>query len=123
VLVLPLLAVAITTPLGMALVPRRRSLILALIGAIMLTSVLVISEPRYHLPLIPYLAAYAAAAWTTPGILRQAAQGVRNRQPAWLLAAGAAGLLLLVWVYDLLNAWPTLMRLLGPGGNNLFLTY
>ena len=86
-------------------------------GAYILPHILILSEERFHLLLVPFLAILAAAAWVVaPG----ARQGFSPRK--WVLASGFA-LLGLNWVLQIARSLPTLILLLGPGGNRLYLPY
>ncbi len=125
VLVGPLIALGLSAPWGMALAPDRRSLTLSLmlIGTAMLAYVPILAEPRFHLPLIPVLTAYAAIAWTTPGAFRQMCQRLWHRDPAALWAACAVALLLVLWAWDFAIDSETLRAVMSPGGNLLRLSY
>ncbi len=98
-------------------------LILGLVAAALLAYVPILAEPRFHLPLIPFLAAYAATAWSAPGLFDRLWRGLRGRQPAWWLALGAVLLFLALWGWDLWRDWPRLMAVMAPGGNSLGLSY
>lgn len=123
VLVSPLIIVGASAPFGMAGTQRGRDLVLCLVLALQVAHVLILAEPRFHLPLVPYLAAYAAAAWSRKGVLASAWQGLRRLEPVWLLTLAAALCLILLWSWDVWRAWPTLMQLMAPGGNKLHMTY
>jgi 4-amino-4-deoxy-L-arabinose transferase-like glycosyltransferase len=123
-LVTPFLAAAFCAPWGMALSPGPgRTLALLLILASMAAYVPILAEPRFHLSLVPLLAAYAAAAWTTPGLSAQLWRGLRSHELRWWLAAAACLALLVLWGWDVLRSLPTLRALMAPGGNLLGLSY
>ena len=123
VLVLPWAAVAASAPIGLAAAGAQsgRNLVLLLIGATLLGYVPVLAEPRFHLPLLPFLAPYAAAAWIRPSAFIPArATGSRL---AYSLALCALVLLLALWAWDFARQAPRLRAVLSPGGNTLRLDY
>jgi len=123
VLVLPWAAVAASAPFGLAAADVRsgRNLVLLLIGATLLAYVPVLAEPRFHLPLLPFLASYAAAGWIRPAAFTPSrATGSRL---AHSLALGALVLLLALWAWDSVRQAPKLIAVLSPGGNTLRLDY
>lgn len=125
VLVLPLLAVGISAPFGMALATdaRARRLTLGLIAAALIAYVPILAEPRFHLPLIPVLAAYAAGLWTTRGAASQIFGAAGRGEGRVWLALAAAALFTALWAWDLAREWPELMAVMSPGGNSLHLAY
>ena len=123
VLVSPLMLIGSSAPFGMALNARGRGLILGLFVASHLVYLPILAEPRFHLPLVPYLAVYAASAWSELRLSSCLGQGLRRLEPRWVLALGAALVLLLLWVWDLWREWPTLIAIMGPEGNALRLDY
>jgi 4-amino-4-deoxy-L-arabinose transferase-like glycosyltransferase len=122
-LVLPLVLTALAAPFGFALTPRHRGLMLGLFAVGMLPHLLILAEPRFHLPLVPFLVPYAAAAWTQPGLTRRIRQGLRAREPVWMVASAAGLLLLAIWVTHLWWEWPQLSAAMGPGGHSLHLNW
>ncbi len=124
-LVSPLMALGLSAPWGMAVAADRRgvALCLALIGTAVFSYVPILAEPRFHLPLVPTLAVYAAAAWTNPLAARQLRERLRRRDPAALSASAAALLFILLWAWDFALKWEKLSAVMGPGGNRLWLAY
>lgn len=124
-LVLPLALIGLTAPLGLAASPphRARSLILGLAGASLLAYVPILAEPRFHLPLIPFMAVYAAAAWTTPGLGSRMIDGLRRGRLGWWLALASLAALLALWGWDWARELPKLLAVMRPGGNVLYLAY
>jgi hypothetical protein len=121
VLVAPWTAIALGAPLGLATsAGRGRGLAAAFLVGGMLPYVAILAEPRFHLPLLPWLAAYAALAlvepraWIRPGGERRA-----------MLAAAALAitLLLLLWSWDNLRLLPRWQSVFAPGGHALYLAY
>jgi 4-amino-4-deoxy-L-arabinose transferase-like glycosyltransferase len=117
--VLPLVLTALAAPFGFALTPRHRWLMLSLVAAGMLPHLLILAEPRFHLPLVPFLAPYAVAAWTQPGLAGRIRQGLRAREAVWMAASAAGLVLLAIWVAHLGREWPQLVAAMGPGGSSL----
>jgi 4-amino-4-deoxy-L-arabinose transferase-like glycosyltransferase len=121
ILVLPWLAVAGSAPFGMAAspYPAGRNLILLLVAATVLAYVPILAEPRFHLPLVPALAPYAAFLWTRwRPILGDASYRNERR-----LACAALAVLVCLWVWQAARLAPELQAVLAPGGNTLYLTY
>jgi 4-amino-4-deoxy-L-arabinose transferase-like glycosyltransferase len=125
VLISPLIIIGLSAPWGMALgrPDPARSLIMALIAATMLAYVPILSEPRFHLPLIPFLAAYAAEVWSTPHPWREIRDALRARRPGAWIAAAACAALIAIWIIDFTAGLPRLAAILAPGGNRLWLNY
>lgn len=119
-LTIPWIAIAGSAPFGMATSPfaAGRNLILLLVGTTLIAYVPVLAEPRFHLPLVPFLAPYAAWVWADPGVLRRP---VSRR--AFVLACLALGVLVGLWAWDLHRQAPQITALLSPGGNRLRLPY
>ncbi len=120
VLAVPFMLVSLSAAFGWALLPRGPGnvLLLLLFIAYLLPHVLILSEERFHLVLIPFFATLAAVFWTN-GL-------PAHRSRSALVFAGCAliaGLLLLNWGFELARDGPTLARMLGPGGNQLYLPY
>jgi 4-amino-4-deoxy-L-arabinose transferase-like glycosyltransferase len=124
-LVLPFVALALGAPFGLPFAPdhRARSLALGLIGTMLLAYIPILAEPRFHLPLVPALAAYAASAFTTPGLARRVLTSLRQREPGAWIASIAVVILVVLWVVDIAAEWPRLVAVLAPGGNHLALDY
>jgi hypothetical protein len=120
-LVVPWIALAGSAPFGMIASPdpRALNLILLLIASTLIAYVPILAEPRFHLPLIPFLAPYAAAAWARP---RRVLTAVASRR-ALLLAGLALGVLISLWGWDVARQAPTVAAILSPGGNTLRLGY
>jgi hypothetical protein len=115
---IPFMLVAASAALGAATLSPSpsTSLLVLLMGAYLLPHVLILSEERFHLLLVPFFAVLAAAAWIA---------GVRTltKQRSLWIALAAVGMLLVNWIAQLARFWPTLVRLLGPGGHRLYLPY
>ncbi len=83
---------------------------------------LILAEERYHLPLIPFLAVFAA--WGAAQVLSRKGQSSQRRslwRPA--LALGLIALLLLNWGLELHRDAPKLAAMFGPDGNRIGTDY
>lgn len=103
---------------GLILARPRRQIVLAALLVVSFTAgyVLIMAEARFHLPLIPLLAALAAHTLVD--------------QPWRQAAKWQKGLAVLLWVvlaanwgWELVRDADLLRALVGPGGNRLFLSY
>ncbi len=120
ILGLPFVIVALSAAGGTVLLPWRpqSALLLLLFLGYLLPHVLILSEERFHLTLIPFFAVLASAFWSN------GPAAVHKRGPVVMAAVGLVVVLLLAnWVFDLLRYWPTLAAMLGPNGNQLYLPY
>ncbi len=120
VLALPFVLLSLSAAFGWSLLPKSPEslLLLLLFIAYLLPHVFILSEERFHLTLVPYMAVLAASFWTRgPAVLRK-------RGPAVLAASFfIAALLLLNWGLELVRDGPMLLKMLGPTGNQLYLPY
>jgi 4-amino-4-deoxy-L-arabinose transferase-like glycosyltransferase len=120
VLALPFIVLSILTAFGWSLIANNPegSLLLLLLVGYLLPHVFILSEERFHLALIPFMAIAAAAFWV------RGFSAVRARG-AWIvtLSVVIVGLLLLNWGLELGRDGSTLLKMLGPFGNVLYLPY
>jgi 4-amino-4-deoxy-L-arabinose transferase-like glycosyltransferase len=122
--VLPLVIIMTLAMPGLVFSPEsafnQRGLILLFAGTYILPHLLIVAEDRYHLALLPYLAAYAGHAWDT----RQEIF-IRFRGERWrlLLTLALLSVFFLGWGIELARDWPTLRALAGPTGWQLGLDY
>jgi hypothetical protein len=124
VLVAPLMLIGLSAPWGfLSVVPPVRSLIGALIAATLLAYIPVLAEPRFHLPLMPFLAVFAAAVWSAPHPIGDIRDQFRKRRPWPWLALVACAALVAIWLIDFSGGLPRLLAILAPGGNRLWLNY
>jgi 4-amino-4-deoxy-L-arabinose transferase-like glycosyltransferase len=122
-LVVPWVAVAAGAPFGLAAAEDRsgRDLTLLLVAATLLVYVPVLSEPRFHLPLVPFLAPYAATIWLRPSsVLPSRFPGSAR---AYGLAVAALVVMLTAWSWESARQAPKLASVMAPGGNTLRLDY
>ncbi|MBF8255221.1 MAG: PMT 2 protein [Anaerolineales bacterium] len=122
-LVLPWVAVAAAAPFGLAAAEDRpgRDLSLLLVAATLIAYVPVLAEPRFHIPLVPFLAPFAATVWLRPSSLLRSRFGGSRR--AYTLALAALLMLIALWSWDFARQAPKLASVLSPGGNTLRLDY
>jgi 4-amino-4-deoxy-L-arabinose transferase-like glycosyltransferase len=119
-LILPLMLAGLAAPFGIILTPAHRRLMLGLLALGMLPYLLILAEPRFHLPLTPYLIVYAAAAWTWPGLAGRIRKGWRGHETAWIAASAVGVLLIAIWAAHLWREWPQVAAAMGPGGSRLY---
>jgi hypothetical protein len=84
----------------------------------LLPHVFILSEERFHLTLIPFLAICAANLWV------YGFDALKSRGTLVLLIACLVAVLLIVnWGFELSRDGPVLAQMLGPNGNQLYLPY
>jgi 4-amino-4-deoxy-L-arabinose transferase-like glycosyltransferase len=95
---------------------RRKALLAMLVAYYTAVHMLILAEPRFHVPLLPIVAILATHAC--------AEKPWRESRPwqRWLAAALVA-LLLLNWGLEIARDWDTLVALFGPAGHQLGLSY
>jgi hypothetical protein len=114
----PLIALAPAAAAGLACgrLDRRTALVVLLVACYTLLHMLIMAEPRFHVPLLPVVATLAAYAFVErPWRASRAWQ----RGPAALLIA----LLFVNWGLELVRDHRTLLALFGPDGTRLGLPY
>ena len=126
ILLLPFVFVATFAAMGLALTRLRPGTILLhlLFFSYILPHVLILSEDRFHLTILPYLAILAAQTW----IGGWAAFAARWRESlagkvTVSLAILAVVLLLLNWGFELSRDADKIAALLSPGGNQAHFPY
>jgi 4-amino-4-deoxy-L-arabinose transferase-like glycosyltransferase len=126
VLLLPFVILAPSAALGLALTRLRPTTILfyLLLVAYILPHVLILSEDRFHLAIVPYLAILAAQAWTGGG----KAFALRWRESLAVrfvmsLAFLVVILLFLNWSLELARDADKIAALLGSNGNQTGFPY
>jgi hypothetical protein len=126
VLLLPFVLVCLSAALGLVFLhnkPEHILLILLLIGYL-LPHVFILSEDRFHLALVPYLAILAAQLWVN---------GFNPIKMRWhesqvgkvfvVIAVLCAFLLVLNWGFELTRDADKISQLLGPNGNQTYFPY
>lgn len=126
VLFLPFVILSTSAAFGLAVVAwdRRVVLLALLMGGYLLPHILILSEDRFHLALIPFLALAAAQFWSRGW---HAAPAHWNSSGAGRIALTLAGLAVLLlclnWGLEIARDWDKLTLLFGPNGNTSHFTY
>ena len=116
-----------TALLGMAgilVAPRRDAtwLAVALVAALAVPPLLILSEPRFHLPLAPVLLGFAAVALARRRVLLAALRG-RGGPALRLALLGGTVILVGLWAWGNAMNWQRLLAIMGPDGHLLLLPY
>jgi 4-amino-4-deoxy-L-arabinose transferase-like glycosyltransferase len=124
VFLLPFVFLAPAAGFGAVALPRTNAKILCLLFllAYITPHLLILAEDRFHMTIIPFLSAMAAAA-----VVHRREIFASLRAPGggrlWILPAVAALLLLANWGWELRSDAPRLAELLGPNGNTTYWPY
>jgi 4-amino-4-deoxy-L-arabinose transferase-like glycosyltransferase len=126
IILLPFVFVATSAALGIGLTRLNRNTILLylLLLAYILPHVFILSEDRFHLAMLPYLAVFAAQAWA--GGLHEIVARWRESavgKVAVILGVLVVFLLFLNWGFELSRDADKIAALLGPGGNRTHFPY
>ncbi len=119
-IVLPFVVISISAALSIAILPRHPPVIL--LGILFITyilpHVLILSEDRFHLALVPYMAILAAFLWTSgfPAIILRWKESSMGKVLV-LLGIISVLFLLLNWGLELFRDGDKILQLLGPNGN------
>ncbi len=120
VLALPFVIVSLSSAFGAAVLPNNPPTILLalLFVGYLLPHIFILSEERFHLTLIPFFAVLAAVFWTS------GFSALRLRRALTVsLAVLVIVLLLANWGLELARDEHTIIQMLGPTGNQLYLPY
>jgi hypothetical protein len=126
VLLLPFVFIVTSAALGLSLMRLRPGIILLylLLFAYILPHVLILSEDRFHLTLVPFFAILAARAWTGGlSALMTRWRDSRAGKIAILFGVFAVLLLLANWGLELSRDADKIAALLAPGGNESHFPY
>jgi hypothetical protein len=126
ILLLPFVLISLSAAFGLIhlrWIPEHVLLILLFAGYI-LPHMLILSEDRFHLALVPYLAILGSHAWVH-GLPALRARWQESGSGKWLvwLAVFAAILLILNWGFELVRDADRIVQLLGPHGNQSYFPY
>lgn len=126
VLLLPFLFISSSAALGLSFLRWRPGhiLLILLLGAYILPHVLILSEDRFHLALVPYFAILGAQVWVNglaPLIVRW--QGSLAGKALVTFAVVAVFLLFINWGLELHRDADKIAQLLGPNGNQSYFPY
>jgi hypothetical protein len=126
ILLLPFVIISISAAFGLAYLrwkPEHILLILLFVGYV-LPHVLILSEDRFHLALVPYIAILAAQVWVNgfaPLSVRWYESSVGKMVVS--LAIFTAFMLITNWSFELLRDADKISQLLGPHGNQSHFPY
>ena len=126
ILLLPFVIISISAAFGLAYLRRKPEhilLYLLFIGYI-LPHVLILSEDRFHLALVPYIAILAAQVWVN-GFVPLRVRWYESGQEKLIvsLAIFTVFLLIINWNFELTRDADKIMQLLGPNGNQSYFPY
>ena len=126
ILLLPFVFISTSAALGLSLLRWRPECILLglLFVSYILPHVFILSEDRFHLALIPFIAILAAQFWMSDlGVL--SARWQESIFGKLVVAAAVIALILLVinWRFELLRDADKIAQLLGPNGNQSYFPY
>ncbi len=126
ILLLPFVVVSVSAVLELSLLRcTPQTCLLALLFVFYtLPHVFILSEDRFHLALVPYLAMLAACFWAQ-GWRALVARWRASRTGKLLLITSVVAALLLVfnWGLELHRDWDRIAQLLGPNGNQTYYPY
>jgi len=125
IMLLPFVFVSVSAAFGLALIHWRAESLLAALFLIghLIPHVLILSEDRFHLACIPFLAVFAAQFWTGGWSALKVRWRTRAGKIALILACVAVILLFLNWGFELWRDSGTIAQLLGPLGNQTYFPY
>jgi len=126
ILLLPFVFISISAAFGLAYLrwkPEHILLCLLLIGYI-LPHVLILSEDRFHLALIPYIGILAAQVWVN-GFAPLSVRWYESWRGKLIvsLALFAVFMLVINWGFELIRDSDKIAQLLGPNGNQSYFPY
>ena len=126
ILLPPFVVMSVSAALGLAYLRWKPEHILlgALLLGYTLPHIFILSEDRFHLALVPYLAILAAQVWAQ-GFAPLRDRWVQSQSGRWIisLAVLAAVLLIANWGFELVRDADKISQLLGPNGNQSYFPY
>jgi hypothetical protein len=126
VILLPFVLVSTSAMLGLSLTRGNPGafLLYLLLSSYLLPHILILSEDRFHLALVPFFAILAAQAWAGGWpVLTARWRESRSGKIAIMLAVLAVALLFLNWGFELSREADKITALLAPGGNETYFPY
>lgn len=125
-LLLPFVLISASAALGISLLRWKPEhvLLVLLFVAYITPHVFILSEDRFHLALVPYLAILAAHFWAN-GFAALSARWRESSSGKILVLLSTLALLLLVtnWTLEFARDWDKISQLLGPNGNQTYFPY
>lgn len=118
-LIIPWIGTCVFSFLGMSMAPKRAAvwLALALVVGYASPHFFIMSEPRFHLALVPILLPFAAWGWLERRrVVAHVLLKTGQSRYAWAALSGLI-LLLSLWIWGFAMNWTKLLILLGPEGN------
>jgi hypothetical protein len=126
ILLLPFVVTSISAAFGLAYLRWKAEhiLLILLFAGYILPHVFILSEDRFHLALVPYIAILAAQVWVN-GLSSIRARWYESLAGKWVisLAVFAAVLLIANWGFELIRDADKIAQLLGPSGNQSYFPY
>ena len=126
ILLLPFAFISTSAALGLSYVRWRPEhiLLLLLFISYILPHILILSEDRFHLALVPYFAILAAQVWVNgPASLQMRWHESPAGKVIVLVAVLAVLLLFINWGFELHRDAAKIAQLLGPNGNQSYFPY
>jgi ABC-type iron transport system FetAB permease component len=126
ILLLPFVLLSTSAALGLSFIRWRSDHILLglLFVSYILPHVFILSEDRFHLALVPYIAILAAQFWNRgPGALSARWHESSLGKFVLMVAVLCVILLLTNWGLELTRDWDKIAELLGPNGNQSYFPY
>ena len=126
ILLLPFVFTSVSAAFSLAYLRWKPEhiLLLLLFASYILPHVFILSEDRFHLALVPYIAILAAQVWVN-GLSPLRARWHESPVGKWIvsLAIFAAFLLVANWGFELVRDADKIAQLLGPNGNQSYYPY
>jgi hypothetical protein len=126
ILLLPFVFISVSASFGLVYLRWKPEhvLLILLVVSYTLPHVFILSEDRFHLALVPYMAILAANVWTY-GFAPLRQRWRESSTGKWIvsLAILAAFLLIANWGFELVRDAARITQLLGPNGNQSYLPY
>ncbi|HJQ13484.1 MAG TPA: glycosyltransferase family 39 protein [Anaerolineales bacterium] len=125
-LLLPFVITSVSAAFGLAYLRWRPEhiLLLLLFAGYILPHVFILSEDRFHLALVPYIAILAAQVWVN-GLRLLRARWQESWAGKWIVSLVLFAVFLLAtnWGFELVRDADKISQLLGPNGNQSYFPY